>query len=78
MNKQCPLKIAELSLFDRDAWSLLYDFTVIADMAEVSDDYYYFCVYPSQMYVVVFLAFGARFDAWRAGALCGESNDQRL
>ena len=35
VNKQCPLKQVELGLFDREAWALMYDFTIIADMAEV-------------------------------------------
>ncbi len=33
--EQFPLKMAEIAVFDRDAWDLYWDFVVIADIAEI-------------------------------------------
>ena len=34
-NRQFTLKQAEIAVFNRDVWDLLWDFTVICDMAKV-------------------------------------------
>ena len=36
-DRQFTLKQAEIAVFNRNVWDLLWDFTVIADMAKVCD-----------------------------------------
>lgn len=67
-DRSFTLKQAEIAVFNRDVWDLLWDFTIIADMAKVCLQASYLCMLDQ----MTFFSFSTcRLIAQEAHKLCG-------